>query len=1039
MARWPTQGAWQASRVSGDRFKLAKFPPSEISTFTYGRLLWAANMSTARRGTNKRSDGPWHLKASPTQLSAATLVVVMTLSTVTPVAGGALVIAKNPLAVGVGQSLLRTEAGVPSTLASADYVSGGPAPMGVVDYGTNPLTGDYNYTAQGFNGSVVVDGLNVSPNSTGMDGGHQVSLGNQSSFQLNVILPVVEQFPGPGGGELISTYWFWVQDVVEIVPWHSGSNGTRILSFEDAIFNFGGNHSLEGISGNGGDSSYDGTEFYGDTVNTNNCAGDTFSLAYGSKINLIVTMSYPPSPPGGYAFAVNFEYQSGGASAPVCLFDTAYFEDPWAHASWSTNGFEVNGSATDQDDEVDDAEMVWCGAGDGAVAYVENAQLQMALRYLNATGGWNNVPSSSNHGYDTAETVSGVFVGNNSEGNMVDTTHPYWINVTGGSEANVFHFLYTSVFGTGSSVTSKSIVGGNVSASGSRFAPDHEVSFWLWNEIGEIYFTSSTLLPSTTCVTNNDGAYSDCRFTVPPEINQTYQVIASTGMATGLANLTISPSLLLSESSGSNRSTIFAIGEGLSDEFLGTYLDFCPSGHGTCGILNFTTETDPNGTWVAQVKIPHTAPIGNNSLELNGSGSSTILASAPFRIPGPTLSATQTGHHFYTRFYSEDVNVSVVASGVGFRPGSPMSFSSSASPYSYLGGTPSTTLLSPCDANRFGSFANCTLNITAYGVNPATYLILTITVHDDQNEYALMYANVTVGSDPTGVAFDPISGYIYVTNSGSNTISVISNATLLVVDTISVGLCPSAIVFDPADSNMYVANKCGNSVDVVNTTFNVVVGIIDVGDGPSAITINSVQGDIYVADSSANEVSVISTTGEDVVATVAVGTDPTGLVYDSGDSDLFVANTNSGTISVISGATDSIISTITVGGSPASMAYDPNQGEVVATDLTTGLLHVLNDTRLELVASIFVAPEPGGIEYDAAEGVFLVTGFSEGVLYVVNATTDTVSGMLNTGAGPSGVAASGATFAVANSGSSSITIGGWLYSASCTVYAYGAV
>ena len=47
-------------------------------------------------------------------------------------------------------------------------------------------------------------------------------------------------------------------------------------------------------------------------------------------------------------------------------------------------------------------------------------------------------------------------------------------------------------------------------------------------------------------------------------------------------------------------------------------------------------------------------------------------------------------------------------------------------------------------------------------------------------------ATVTVGSNPWGVAVTPNGAYAYVTNEGSDTVSVISTATNTVTATITV-------------------------------------------------------------------------------------------------------------------------------------------------------------------------------------------------------------------------------------------------------------
>jgi len=40
-------------------------------------------------------------------------------------------------------------------------------------------------------------------------------------------------------------------------------------------------------------------------------------------------------------------------------------------------------------------------------------------------------------------------------------------------------------------------------------------------------------------------------------------------------------------------------------------------------------------------------------------------------------------------------------------------------------------------------------------------------------------ANITVGQGPWGVAYDPSNGYIYVTNLGSDSVSVINGTTVI--------------------------------------------------------------------------------------------------------------------------------------------------------------------------------------------------------------------------------------------------------------------
>ena len=96
----------------------------------------------------------------------------------------------------------------------------------------------------------------------------------------------------------------------------------------------------------------------------------------------------------------------------------------------------------------------------------------------------------------------------------------------------------------------------------------------------------------------------------------------------------------------------------------------------------------------------------------------------------------------------------------------------------------------------------------------------------------LAVTSIPVGNNPVGLAFTP-SGDLYVTNSGSANVSVISTATDTVVGRpIPVGGTPVWLTVAP-DGNAYVPNSRSNSVSVIDTATNTVVGApIPVGDQP---------------------------------------------------------------------------------------------------------------------------------------------------------------------------------------------------------------
>ena len=88
----------------------------------------------------------------------------------------------------------------------------------------------------------------------------------------------------------------------------------------------------------------------------------------------------------------------------------------------------------------------------------------------------------------------------------------------------------------------------------------------------------------------------------------------------------------------------------------------------------------------------------------------------------------------------------------------------------------------------------------------------------------------------------------YVTNQGSNSVSVLDLDNFQTIDEIKVGLKPAGIVVSPDKTRVYVTNPESKSVSVIDTATNQLVQNLNVGDGPLAIEISPDGLFVYVAD-----------------------------------------------------------------------------------------------------------------------------------------------------------------------------------------------
>ncbi len=91
---------------------------------------------------------------------------------------------------------------------------------------------------------------------------------------------------------------------------------------------------------------------------------------------------------------------------------------------------------------------------------------------------------------------------------------------------------------------------------------------------------------------------------------------------------------------------------------------------------------------------------------------------------------------------------------------------------------------------------------------------------DDSAGPYRLYQPLTVGNDPRCVVVMPDQSYAYVTNYGDDTVSVINLSTYQVTDTITVGDGPYGISVTPSGALVYVVNQLDGTVSVIDTYIN---------------------------------------------------------------------------------------------------------------------------------------------------------------------------------------------------------------------------
>lgn len=191
-------------------------------------------------------------------------------------------------------------------------------------------------------------------------------------------------------------------------------------------------------------------------------------------------------------------------------------------------------------------------------------------------------------------------------------------------------------------------------------------------------------------------------------------------------------------------------------------------------------------------------------------------------------------------------------------------------------------------------------------------------------------ATLAVGTGPRGMSVG--GDYLYVPNSGSNTVSVVNAAaaTPTVVATVSVGSQPEYTT--AYSGKVYVVNFNGNTVSIINAANNTVIATVAVGNNPQGI--DSCQGNIFTANRWTGNSSVISPTTNAVTKTITIADVGaiTHVISINGDYAYFL-NSDRSSVGVVNCQTQTRVTTVSTTANPASIAFTNGYAYVTGSNV----------------------------------------------------------------------------------------------------------
>lgn len=263
--------------------------------------------------------------------------------------------------------------------------------------------------------------------------------------------------------------------------------------------------------------------------------------------------------------------------------------------------------------------------------------------------------------------------------------------------------------------------------------------------------------------------------------------------------------------------------------------------------------------------------------------------------------------------------------------------------------------------------------------------------------------NLSWFNEPFGVVYDPVNGYVYVSDFGSDNVSIIDPSTDQIIAYVPLGSSSlyggENLVCDPVSGDVYVGGA-SSDILVIGARTNAVISTIPItvpgGAIPEPMTYDAQTGDIFVLDGSGSYVSVVNETA--LLDTVSLPQQyADGAVYDSSNHQVYASGfsfpscsgscySNRDDLSLINGSTFALVPTALTILPERQMMYLASDNDIYVAGVR-GNLSAFNTQLDRTVAVLNLSADLGGLAYDPHNGFVYVTNRLDGDPY--NSSSET--------------------------------------------------
>jgi len=243
--------------------------------------------------------------------------------------------------------------------------------------------------------------------------------------------------------------------------------------------------------------------------------------------------------------------------------------------------------------------------------------------------------------------------------------------------------------------------------------------------------------------------------------------------------------------------------------------------------------------------------------------------------------------------------------------------------------------------------------------------------------------------------------YAYVTNDGSDTVTVLDVVNVRVDREIPVGRNPVAVAASPVSNEVYVVNSGAaggqGSLSVIGTEKNAVETTIPLQRDPLSVDLDADGAYAYVANAGSNSISVVDLKARREVAEIGAGEEPVSARISPDGKTLVVANRRGNSVSVVDAVERKVRAVFDGCPGAADVSILPDSSKVfvacsgghqiMAIALADSKFNPGQPDRLEALLDVGRAPVHLALKPDGGE-LFVSNSASDSISEVVTSTDD---------------------------------------------------